>query len=132
MAEIRVQINQSGASSSLASIRTHQVNMDRPVDKGGENKGPMGGELLLASLGGCFMSNLLAAIKSREARVSNVRLEIVGTLESSPSRYSAIEMTVQADHSDKEDLEKLVLMSERACIVANTLRNAVNLRIRVA
>ena len=131
MAEIRVQVNQSGSSSSLASIRTHQVSIDRPVEKGGEDQGAMGGELLLASLGGCFMSNLLAAIKSREAKIAKVHLEIVGTLEQAPGRYSAIEMTVRADHSDKDDLEKLVLMSERACIVANTLRNAVNLTIKV-
>ena len=36
--------------------------MDRPGPKGGQDKGPMGGEALLMGLGGCFMSNLLAAV----------------------------------------------------------------------
>jgi organic hydroperoxide reductase OsmC/OhrA len=35
----------------------------------------MGGELFLAAVGGCFMSNLLAAINARESDVSDVRTE---------------------------------------------------------
>ena len=61
----------------------------------------MGGELLLMSLGGCFMSNLLAAIRAREAEVANVRIRISGTLESAPPHFSAIEMKITADYSDK-------------------------------
>ena len=39
--------------------------MDRPEAKGGQNKGPMGGEAMLMGLGGCFMSNPLAAAVAR-------------------------------------------------------------------
>ena len=62
MANIPVQVNQVGPATAEGHIRTHSVLIDRPEAKGGEDKGAMGGELLLVSLGGCFMSNLLAAI----------------------------------------------------------------------
>ena len=78
------------------------------------------------------MSNLLAAIRSREAAVSNVRATVAGTLAESPSRFEAIEMRVAADCEDPQQFEKLVAIAERACIVANTLRHAVRLTVRVA
>jgi putative redox protein len=92
----------------------------------------MGGELLLVALGGCFMSNLLAAIRAREARIANVRTLVAGTLAEAPSRFEAVEMQVSADCADRDLLGKLVTIAERSCIVANTLRAAVRLSVRVA
>ena len=40
-------------------------------------------------------------------------------------------MRVAADCDDRQLLEKLVTIAERACIVANTLRHAVTLTVRV-
>ena len=129
---IEVEIHQDGPATSEAAIRTHRVLVDRPVAKGGDDRGPMGGELLLAALGGCFMSNLLAAIRAREAAVSNVRATVAGTLAESPSRFEAIEMRVAADCDDRALLEKLVTIAERGCIVANTLHRTVTLSVRLA
>jgi putative redox protein len=129
---IHVAVEQKGRATSEAVIRTHRVLIDRPTSKDGEDLGPMGGELLLAALGGCFMSNLLAAIAARQAQVSNVRTAVVGTLEGTPPRFVAIEAAVSAECEDRELLEKLVTMAERSCIVANTLKDAVGLRVRVA
>lgn len=130
--QLHVTIEQQGRTTSQAAIRSHRVLIDRPTAKGGEDRGPMGGELLLAALGGCFMSNLLAAIAAREAKVSNIRTQVTGTLDGAPARFVAIDATVSADCADPELLAKLVTIAERACIVSNTLRDAVELRVRVA
>ena len=53
-------------------------------------------------------------------------------LESAPPHFSAIEMAISADHNDREQMEKLVTIAERGCIVANTLKNSVNLSISLA
>ena len=63
--QVQVNVRQIGSSYSEGTARDHKAIMDRPEAKGGENRGAMGGEHLLMSLGGCFMSNLLAAIQSR-------------------------------------------------------------------
>lgn len=131
-ATISVQVSQVGPTTSEGKIRKHSVLIDRPEAKEGADRGPMGGELLLASLGGCFMSNLLAAIKARDAAVSHVEIAVNGTLESAPPRFSAVEMVIHANYADRELMEKLVLISERACIVANTLKSAVDLTIQIA
>jgi putative redox protein len=129
--EIKVQIRQVSASTSEATLRTHHVLIDRPVEKGGTDGGPMGGELFLASIAGCFTSNLLAAIKTRAAEISNVRTEIIGLLADSPARFQAVELYVTADGPDPELLEKLVEIADRGCIMMNTLRGKMDIRIRI-
>ena len=130
MAAVQIEIRQISPATSETVIRGHQVRVDRPAAKGGDDKGPMGGELILAGLGGCFMSNLLAAIRAREAAVTNVNTEVTATLAEHPSRFSAIDLRVSADCDDHELIEKLVTIAERGCIAANTLRGGVDLTVR--
>lgn len=129
---IHVELKQSGETTAEATIRQHRVVMDRPPAKGGHDEGPMGGELLLAALGGCFMSNLLAAIQARGAAVRTVRVSVSGELAEAPSRFRRVLMEVSAEHDDAALMQKLVTLSERACIVANTLRSSVEFEVRVA
>lgn len=129
--QMKIQIRQVSGSTSEAEIRRHKILIDRPAPKGGQDQGPMGGELFLASIGGCFSSTLLAAIKAREANVSELRMEVIGTLVDSPTRFSAVEICVSAKCSDREQFQKLVEIAEKGCIVANTIRGALDLVVRV-
>jgi putative redox protein len=130
-ASISVEVNQVGPTTSEGRARTHTTLIDRPDAKGGQDRGAMGGEYLLMALGGCFLSNLLAAVRTREVAVSDVRITVKGTLEESPPRFDAIEMIVSAKHEDEALLQKLVTISERACIVANTLKRGTDLSVLV-
>jgi putative redox protein len=128
---MKIQVRQVSASTSEATFRTHHVLIDRPVEKGGTDRGPMGGDLFLASLGGCFMSNLLAAIRARGEQISDAHLEVIGTIAESPARFSALELYVTADGANPELLEKLVEIADRGCIMMNTLRGKLDVRIRI-
>lgn len=131
MTTMKIQVRQVSASTSEATFRTHHVLIDRPVEKGGTDRGPMGGDLFLASVGGCFMSNLLAAIRARGEQISDARLEVIGTIAESPARFSALELYVTADGANPELLEKLVEIADRGCIMMNTLRGKLDVRIRI-
>lgn len=127
-----VRVEQAGPSSAVGIVRGHRVPIDRPVDKGGTDTGPLGGEYLLVALGGCFMSNLLAAIRAREssdASVSNVSVTLAAALDVQPNRVTAISMTVRAAGLPREMLQKLVDLAGRACIVTNTLKLAVPITV---
>jgi putative redox protein len=130
--EIKIAIHQTSASTSEAAIRQHKIAIDRPASKGGEDQGPMGGELFLAAIGGCFMSNLLAAVKGRQAEVSDAQTEVIGTLAESPARFTAVELNVTAQCSDREQFEKLVEIADRGCIMMNTLRGKLDIKVRIA
>jgi putative redox protein len=128
---VTVNVVQIGPSTSQATARSHSVLVDRPVDRGGEDRGPLGGELLLASLGGCFMSTLLAAIRTREADVSDVRVSVTGTIGGVPERFEAMALRVSAKYADHDLMRKLVSVAERGCLVTNTLKDAVLISIEI-
>jgi len=116
-------------TTSRATVRTHTFLVDRGVAKGGLDLGPAGGEYMLVSLGGCFTSHLLAAIRAREAAVTNVRVAVTGTLDGTPERFTAFTMDVSAQCPDPELARKLITMAGRACQVVNTLRQVAPIAI---
>ncbi len=128
MPEMQISVKRKGNTASEAHIRDHAVVMDRPQEKGGENQGPMGGETLLAALGGCFMSNLVAAAGGREVDLGDVELAITATIDGSPAVVQRIDMTVTGG-ADVESLEKLVEIAERGCITANTLKQGLPVEV---
>jgi putative redox protein len=128
---LHAELEQDGPSTSKATVRSHTVFVDRPAAKGGADRGPLGGEYLLVSLGGCFSSHLLGAIRAREAPVTDVRVAVNGTLDGSPERFTAFEVSVDATCSDRDLLEKLVGIAERACQVIGTLRQSTPVAVTV-
>lgn len=129
--QIIVNVKQTSVSTSLGQARNHQVYCDRPEAKGGADAGAMGGELFLVGLGGCFMSNLLAAAKARESTADNFSIAITAELDGTPPRFTEVKMSVSGDYDDRQEIEKLIVIAERGCIVANTIRDAVALSIVV-
>jgi putative redox protein len=89
----------------------------------------MGGELFLAAVGGCFMSNLLAAIRAREAGISDVSVEVLGFIVDSPARFAGVELRVAAKNRDQALLEHMVEIADRGCIMMNTLRGKLDVRL---
>ncbi|MDJ0754090.1 MAG: OsmC family protein [Ardenticatenaceae bacterium] len=130
--QVNVTVDQMGTIASRGGVRGHEVMIDRPESKGGSDRGAMGGELLLVSLAGCFMSNLLEAIRVRDAAIKDVHIDVSGTVNGAPGRFTDIHMAVSAAHSDPAELAKLITIAERSCLVANTMKEAVNLTISAA
>ncbi|MEP7306944.1 MAG: OsmC family protein [Acidobacteriota bacterium] len=126
---LSVRVEQTGPSTATAQARVHTVLVDRPVAKGGEDRGPLGGEYLLVALGGCFLSNLLAVIRAREAEVSRVTVSLTGIIDGAPDRFTSFTMSVTAVHRDSELVRKFIAMAARACAVTNTLRRSADVTI---
>ena len=129
--EIKVHLHQISPFTSEAGIRGQRVLVDRPVAKGGSDAGPMGGELFLSAIGGCFMSTLLAAMRAREAAIDDIHTEVTGTIDDTPPRFVAVELLVTSAGADSETLERLVEIAGRGCIMMNTLRNTLQLTVRI-
>ena len=132
MSTLSVNIEQIGPSTSKVTARSHSFIVDRPAAKGGADKGPIGGEYFLTGLGGCFTSHLLAAIRAREAAVSDVAVHVTGTLDGTPERFTTIAIRVSATCDDPDLLQKLVTIADRGCQVMNTLRDTVQISLEIA
>src|SRR3954464_4290305 len=126
---LEVQVDQIGPSTARGVVRSHSVFIDRPVHNGGADRGPLGGEYLLVGLGGCFLSNLLAAIRARGAAVSSVTVTGTGTIDDSPDRFTTFLMAVAAEHDDADLVRKLIAIAARSCAVTNTLRRSADVTI---
>jgi putative redox protein len=112
-------------TTSRATVRTHTMLVDRGTAKGGFDLGPAGGEYQVVALGGCFTSHLLAAIRARENAMTNVRVDVTGTLDGSPERFTGFIVNVTGDCPDPNVARRLITIAERACQVMNTLRSVV-------
>jgi putative redox protein len=126
---LSAEIRQQGTTTSRGQVRTHTVLVDRPLAKGGSDHGPMGGELLLIALGGCFLSNLLAAIRTRESSVDAIEIVVDGRIEGTPERMTHFRLNVRARYDDRAEMEKLLIIAERGCIVSNTLRGTAPIEV---
>ena len=129
MNQITVELNRDGATATRAQIRDHDVIIDRPIANEGTDAGPMGGEMLLASIGGCFMSTFIAAARARSIAVDDATCEVIGTFADAPRRFGSIEVLVSSDQCEPDDLEHLIRVAEQGCIVMNTLRADLGLTV---
>jgi putative redox protein len=130
MPEIGGSLRPFGGSVVVGQARDHTVTIDRPKEKQGTDAGPMGGELLLLALGGCYVSTFLAALKAEDpdADASEVDFHIDGTLAGAPTRFSEITVRVSAPAALEDLISKPLLKAERGCIVHNSIRDALAVR----
>jgi putative redox protein len=128
---LEATVEQVGPSTSRATVRSHTVFVDRPLERGGADEGPVGGEYQLVALAGCFTSHLLAAIRARELKITDVKVAATGTLDGNPERFTDFTLTVSASSSDADTFQKVVTIAERSCQVVNTLRLAAPVTIAV-
>src|SRR5690349_10754745 len=114
----RATIEHVNHTTSRATVRTHTMLVDRGVAKGGFDLGPAG-EYQLIALGGCFTSHLLAAIRARDNVMTNVKVDVSGTLDGSPERFTSFAVNVTGECADAATAQKLITIAERACQVMN-------------
>ena len=131
MPTITVQLKQKGDTSSLLSLGEHQIIIDRPVEKDGHGEGPMGGQVLLMSVAGCFASTLYAAAKARGLRIEGLEIIVKGQLsEGPPKRFESLTLEVTGGScGDPTMFSKLLKIAEKGCIAVNTVKNGLNFEI---
>ena len=122
--QVSATVRQIGKTTSEATAREHACLIDRPAAKGGADRGPMGGELMLMGIGGCFMSNLLAAALERGMDVAGMSVEVSATLEAAPPQFSDFVLRVNGGNADPAALPEMIARAEAGCIAINTVRAA--------
>ncbi|SDH46180.1 putative redox protein [Lentzea fradiae] len=127
MPEIIVSLQHIGGTVTEGQARSHSVVIDRPADKGGDDKGPMGGELLLLALGGCFLSTFLGFARGEGHPLEEelVSLEVTGVLTPAPTRFTEVTVQVTAPAELEGEFSKQFLKAERGCIVHNSIKDAI-------
>lgn len=132
MNELVVILERAGATATTTNIRGHQVTIDRPEAGGGSNAGPMGGELFLTSIGGCFMSTFVAAARARNVNTEGAICKVTGTFVDNPRRFGDVKLDISCDSCPADELAHLVLVAEKGCLVLNSLRGGLAVTVSTA
>ena len=130
--QVSATVRQIGKTTAEAKAREHTCLIDRPEAKGGANRGPMGGELMLMGIGGCFMSNLLAAVGEPGLDASGLSVDVSATLESAPPRFTDIVLRVNGGDADPAALREMIAKAEAGCIAINTAKGATGVTVMLA
>lgn len=131
METITVQLNQKRETSSLLTFEEHNIIIDRPVNKGGHGEGPMGGQVLLMSVAGCFSSTLYAAAKARNLKIEGLKIIVTGHIsKSAPKRFETLTLEVtEGTCGNEKEFSKLLKIAEKGCIAVNTVKNGMNFQV---
>ena len=122
--QVKARLTQVSASTSMAAARQHSSLIDRPASKGGEDRGPMGGELMLMGVGGCFMSNLLAAGVAKDIALSATAVDVSAELDGTPARFTTVNLRVTGGTADRKLMQELIETAETGCIAINTIKGS--------
>jgi len=119
---IAITLEHYNTTSMKVKHDDFDIIVDRPVSKGGNGEGLMGGQYLLTGIGGCFCSNLLAAATTRNLVLENLEVKVTATIaDNLPKHFSKIDLKVNCDCSDNKLLNKIISIAKKACIAINTV-----------
>ncbi len=127
MAVIKILLTQNSETSVQLQDTKFNIIVDRPVEKDGNGLGLMGGQYMLAGVGGCFCSTLFAAAQSRSIKIEGLRVTVLAELSDDlPKRFTHITLNTSYEScSHPNDFTKLLQIAEQGCISVNTIKNDV-------
>ena len=125
MSNLKIHLKQCSKGAMQLENDKLKIITDRPIEKGGEGKGILGGKYLLTGIGGCYSSNLFEAAQSRNIKIEGLALDITAIVsEDIPKRFSKIDIVISYQSCSNEKVfDKLMTIAEKACIAVNTLKN---------
>ena len=131
MTQQQIKLQQFGETATRAEAGNYEIIIDRPPEKGGSGKGPMGGQVLLMGVGGCFASTLFAAAKERKIKVTGLKINLSSELSTStPARFSKINIEVTGgEFSEPESINKLIDIAQKGCISINTVKQGLEVLV---
>jgi len=80
--ELEVKVSWLGGKRSQADVREFSFVIDNPEKRGGTNRGPRPTEILLASLGGCFITTLSRIAERMRIEISKLEMTLTGSTNS--------------------------------------------------
>jgi putative redox protein len=95
-----------------------EIQVDEPIEDGGEGTGPAPTALLLASVASCFTLALAHVARKRGVELGDVSVQAIGRYDGPKFGSLAIEVSGSLG---KDELERLAEIAARVCYVSNTL-----------
>jgi putative redox protein len=127
---MKATATRSGSLRQAIRIRDHQLTIDEPTDKGGEDQGPSPQEMLAASLAACTAITMEMYAKRKGWDVGDVEVscDYTPAERGCPTRFNLV--TRFPDTLTEEQVERLRVIAAK-CPVHRTLEGEVMFDERV-
>ena len=126
---MRLTAHWNGGYHITIPVRDFELAIDEPPQYGGQDRGPMPTEMLLASLAGCFAAAVYHAARKRDITLPDLSVDIEG--EYSGLRFAKLRLQVHSS-LPRAELEPLVERARSYCYVSNTLLTPPELDVVIA
>lgn len=129
-----VQIrNVVGTQAAMGWADGHTLVVDRPMDRaGGMGLGFNGAQLLALTIGGCFANDLRYLAADLDRPVGDIAITVAVSLDGSPIRATAAEMTVTVSMLDGSDPRELVEKAKMISMAMNSISRGLPVLVNLA
>ena len=122
--------NIEGTEAAMGWAGGHTIVVDRPEGKaGGLGLGFNGAQLLALALGGCFCNDLRYVAHEMGVGLGRIAVSVTVELEGDPLITTAATMSVSCDTTDGSDPTRIIELAKATCMVSNSLRQGIPVRI---
>ena len=125
----------SGMSFTAETNSGFNVNMDTPVDHGGNGTGPSPMELVLVSLGGCTAMDVISILEKKRQDVTNFEILLhADRATEHPKVFTeiTIEFVVTGHDIDEEAVKRAVELSEtKYCSASAMLSKSAKIHTKI-
>jgi len=118
----------SGDRFSIA-IRDHVVQVDQPVEDGGDDSAPTPLELFLASLASCVAHYARRYLRRHDLPTEGLQVTARWHMAKNPARVGSIDIDLTIPDGVPEDRRETLIAVASHCTVHNTVVHAPDVRV---
>ena len=116
---------QKNFQSVVSNNRGHQVVVDLPQAKNGDDSGPTAFELSLMALAGCFSTIFVLVASKLRVKIDSLKVDCEGQTTDDGMQFTSITTTVEVSSPEEEaTLKKILEKTEDICPVGTIFNRA--------
>ncbi len=127
-----LRVDYSGGIGFRASARGHVLNIDLPVEKGGQDKGMTPPELFISSLGSCIGVYVVRYCQTAGLNSEGLGVDISWELSEDKTMISKIDVELSLPNADVGKRANAVLSAAHRCLLHNTIQGQPDISLKLA
>lgn len=125
-------VRHEGGDRFSISVRGHDLHVDQPVDKGGEDTAPTLTELFVASLAAGVAFYARRRLRRHGLPEAALTVDSEFELAAHPARVGRVRLDIRLPEGVPDERRKGLLAVASHCTVHNTLNNPPDVQVRLA
>lgn len=123
-ADETVEVETVTPKTTLAKARIHSFYVDKPVEKGGTEKGPMASEYFLASLASCHITTAHKVAEKRRVGLEKVRVVAGAWFDGDVMSRIRLDIHVKGTLT-VEERDTVFRLTERICTISQATKTPI-------